>query len=235
MMHLTTDRTTLVLALALASLGVACGKTEHAAPAPAKPSATARPKLARTAAAGERLADVDRSKLKLDMVKDKDFAQPVSATLALRDGRLTLDGPNGASAKLTLDLTTFDSSIPLRNERVQKIFFETSGAGWDVAELTIPKLPDAAVASLKEKGRALHATVEGDLKLHGRTAKVSVPVDATTGPDGTITVKSSVPFEVHVSDFGLTDNLKRLSSLCMHDSIEDAVKVEVAVEFPAAK
>lgn len=233
-MNFSTTRSAIVILLALASLEAGCSKPEHAAPAPAKPSATARPKLARSAGAGERLVDVDKSKVKAAMVKDKDFASPVTGTILLRDGRISLDDPAGPSAKLSIDLTTFESGIPLRNERIQKVFFEVTAVGWDTAELTM-KLPDDAVAALRGTGRAMHVKVEGDLKLHGKTSKVNAVVDATTAPDGTLSVKTSAPFEVHISEFGLTDNLKRLSSLCMHDSIEDVVKAEVALEFAAAK
>ena len=223
-------RYVVLFALAAAS---GCSKSEPPQKAAPRPAASARAKLDRTALAGERLADVDRSKITVSMVKDKDFAAPVTATLGLRDGRLALDAAGGPSAKLSVDLMAFDSGIPLRNERVQKILFETSGVGWDTAELTIAKLPDDAVAALREKGKALHVTVDGELKMHGKTSKVSAAVDATTAPDGSISVRSSAPFEVKVSELGLTDNLKRLSSLCMHDSIEDAVKVELALVFPA--
>ena len=58
-------------------------------------------------------------------------------------------------------------------------------------------------------------------------------VDASYGSDGALTIKTSAPFDLKISDLGLADNLRRLSALCMHDSIDDIVKVEVSLRFPA--
>jgi polyisoprenoid-binding protein YceI len=207
---------------------VACHKGDGSAGGDAGkgPAAT---KMVRTAAAGEQLVDVEKSKLVFAMVKDRDVANPVKANVMLRDGALSLAA---GSARMTIDLTTFDSQIPVRNERVRNFFFEVTATGWDTAALTIPKLPDAALAALRDRKSVTRAVVEGDLKLHGKTARVSMTLDAGYGSAGELWVRSAIPVEVKVSDFDLTDNLRRLSSICMHDSIDDIVKVDVALEFP---
>jgi len=179
-------------------------------------------------APGETRVDVEKSKLSLSIIKDRDTKSPVTATMGVRDGAIAL---GAGTARLSVDLDTFDSSIPLRNERVRGVFFETSGIGWDTAELTIAKLPDDVIAAVRDKKKVTGAKLDADLKIHGKTAKVALVVDAFS-MGGTLMVKSAQPVEVKVSDFGLTDNLKRLSSLCMHDSIDDVVKVDVSLEFP---
>jgi hypothetical protein len=166
------------------------------------------------------------------VIKDRDVANPVVGTILLRDGRLTLGGPS-PGARLTMDLLTFDSRIPLRNERVKKFFFETQSAGWDTLELTLARLPDAALASLRDTKRATHVKVDGEVKVHGGAAKITATVDAAYEADGALTVKTAAPFDLKISDLGLADNLRRLSALCMHDSIDDVVKVEVSLRFPA--
>lgn len=179
-------------------------------------------------APGETRVDVGKSKLSLSMIKDRDLKSPVTATMGVRDGAVSLAA---GTARLSIDLDTFDSAIPLRNERVRGIFFETSGVGWDTVELTVAKIPDDVLGMLRDKKR-VSATLDADVKLHGKTVKMALPVDASY-MGTTLLVKSSRALEIKVSDFGLTDNLKHLSSICMHDSIDDVVKVDVALEFPA--
>ncbi|MBI2393810.1 MAG: YceI family protein [Deltaproteobacteria bacterium] len=188
----------------------------------------------RVARPGETLADIEKSKVSLAIIKDRDEANPVTATMMLRDGAVAIDGPNGSTARLSIDVMTFDTTIPIRNERVKKFFFETSGIGWDTIELVIPKIPDEVVKSLKDTRAVTKAKVTADVKLHGKSKQLELTVDAGYRPDGSLWVKSSGPFQAKASDFGLTDNLQRLSSICMHDSIDDGVKVDVALEFPAA-
>lgn len=226
--------TALVLAILVVS-GSACrGRDSNGAAAkPVADAAPPKPKLVRVAAAGEWLADVEKSKLSLAMVRDHDMASPVLATMVLHDGRLNLDANGAPAVRLSFDLNTFDSGIPMRNERVEKFFFESTVAGWGIAELVVAKLPEAALTALREKRRATHVPVDGELSLHGQKAAVHATVDAFYGPTGTLTVSSAGPFEVKVSDFKMTDNLKRLSSICLHESIEDIVKGELVVEFPA--
>lgn len=218
----------LVLLVAAITSTVACHRGDGSAGGDAGKGAAAA-KVVRTAAAGEQLVDVDKSKLVLAMVKDRDVANPVKANVMLRDGAISL---GAGTARMTIDLGTFDSQIPVRNERVRNFFFEVTATGWDTAALTIPKLPDAALAALRDHKGVTRVVVEGDLKLHGKTARVSMTLDAGYGSAGELWVRSTTPVEVKVSDFGLTDNLRRLSSICMHDSIDDVVKVDVALEFP---
>ena len=198
-----------------------------AGPVVAAPTKTARQ---RVAANGEVLADLDKSAIRLAIVKDHDATAPVVATMSLRDGVLSTGDPALSFARLTFDLSTFDSGVPMRNDRVKQFFFETSAG--DTAELVARPLPEAALAGLREKKPVVHTKVEGDLTLHGRTAKVTLPLDVGVDARGTIWVKTAKPIEVKISDFGLRENSMRLMRICMHESIDDVVKIEASLEFP---
>lgn len=212
-------------AVIVGAMVVGCREKQVAAPDAGAPIVKKGPG---PTAPGETRVDVAKSKLSLSMIKDRDLKSPVTATMGVRDGAVSLDT---GKARLSIDLDTFDSAIPLRNERVRGIFFETSGVGWDTVELSIAKIPDDVLATLRDKKR-VSATLDADVKLHGKTVKIALPVDASY-MGTTLLVKSAQAVEIKVSDFGLTDNLKHLSSICMHDSIDDVVKVDVALEFPA--
>jgi hypothetical protein len=218
---------------ALSLLQAAChGKGERGTPdAGRTTSAPQRVVAARIPQAGELLADLSTSKISASMIKDRNVAVPVTATMLLRDGRVTLDGPQ-PSARLSIDMTTFDSALPLRNERVKQFFFETNNRNYETVELSIPVLPPEALRSLREARKALHVKLDGELTFHGAKKKIELVVDASYDASGTLVVKSAGPIDVNVSDYGLLDNLRRLSLLCKHESIDEIVKAEVTIEFP---
>lgn len=210
----------LLFALALAGCHGSSSSSVDAA-------ASARPKIVRprVVASSEMPLDLAASKLHLVMLKDR--VTPVDATMGFRDGALGKTG-----ARLSVDLDTFDSQIAIRNERVRNIFFETSAIGWESADVTFDLPPDL-FARLETEKKLAGVALEGTLRVHGGTSKLSVIVDA--GWDGPkIWVKSTGPVSVKVSDLGLVDNLHRLNAICMHDSIDDVVKVDVSLVFTPA-
>ena len=223
----TTTHVLHLVAAGLVAVAVGCTKPTPTAPPDAGHPPAAVVHTRPPAAPGELPLDLLKSKITLAIIKDRDTKSPVVATVMLRDGAVAL-GPG--TARLTIDLDTFDSGIPLRNERVRGIVFETSGVGWDTAELTVAKIPDDALASIRDKKMA-RAKLDATLKIHGKTVKLVLPVEASYANGGELWVKTSEPLSVKTSDFDLIPNVKRLSQICMHDSIDDAVSVEVSLEF----
>ncbi|MFO0757708.1 MAG: YceI family protein [Byssovorax sp.] len=220
--------------IALLIAGAACtSRGGNEAPDAGRADAAPPPRIipARVSAPGELLADVDSSKISLSIVKDGNTKFPVTAVVLLRDGRVTLGGP-APSARLSIDLTTFDSSMPLRNERVKQFFFETNNKNMETAELVIPSLPADAVAALQSARRASHVKLDGELTLHGQKKPIALVVDAAYEPGGTLVIRSSAPIDLNVNDYGMIDNLRRLSLICKHDSIEEIIKVEATIELP---
>jgi len=214
----------LYVALALA-FTVSCHSSSHGAPDAA---ASARPKIVRprVLSSGEMPLDLAASRLSLTIMKD--HVTPVPATLAMRDGALALDAAP-PRARLSVDLDTFESGIAIRNERVRNIFFETSALGWESAEVAF-ELPSELVARVRAEKRVSRVELAGTLKVHGATTRLAVVVDA--GFDGAkLWLKSASPVEVKISDLGLTDNLRRLNAICMHDGVDDVVKVDVSLVF----
>ncbi len=217
-----------VLFAALFAAG--CGKKSTEVVPP--DAAAAPPKAAklRVVAPGDAPADLKQSYVQLSIIKDKDVKNPVVGRMLLDDGSVALSSP-APSAHLLVDIDTLDTGVPIRNERVRNIFFETSNVGWDTIDVTIPTLPAAVVSALHGQRHVEQAKLDATLKLHGRKVMTVLTVDASYSDDGRLTVKTSTPAQVKISDFGLGDNLRRLSSICMHDSIDDVVNVEVSLQF----
>jgi YceI-like domain len=219
-----------IVVVVMTSLASSCSRSSFHPTETYGPEAAA-PKAAhiRSVAPGDAPADLDKSRVVISVIKDRDTANPVIARFSLRDGAVSLGSPG--SAKLSVDLDTVESSIPVRNERLRNIFFETSALGWDTAEIAVPALGAEVVRALGDKRRVDATKLQGTLKVHGHTAPITMLVEARYADDGRLSVRTTAPVEVKISDLGLTDNLHRLSSICMHDSIDDLVKVDVALEF----
>jgi hypothetical protein len=212
-----------------ALVAVGCGKktADSAVPDAAPPSKAAK---VRVVPPGNAPADLKNSSIQISIIKDKDVKNPVVGRMALDDGSISLSSPT-PSARLIVDIDTLDTTIPIRNERVRNIFFETSNVGWDTIEVTIPVIPAAVVAALQTQRHVEQAKVDATLRVHGRNVITVLTVDASYADDGRLTVKTSAPAQVKIADFGLDDNLHRLSHICMHDSIDDLVMVEASLQF----
>jgi hypothetical protein len=221
-----------VFVVVVASLVSSCSRSSFHPVETYGPEAAA-PKAAhvRSVAPGDAPADLDKSRVVISVVKDRDTANPVIGRFSLRDGAVSLASSPAGSARLSVDLDTIESSIPVRNERLRNIFFETSALGWDTAEIVVPSIGSDVVRALGDKRRIDSTKLEGTLRVHGRSASIAMVVEARYADDGRLSVRTTAPVEVRISDLGLTDNLRRLSSICMHDSIDDVVKVDVALEF----
>jgi hypothetical protein len=211
---------------------LSAGCSKNSAPPPAKEAGAAPSKAAkvRVVAPGDAPADLERSTVQASVIKDKDSANPVVGVMHLSDGAMTLSSPT-PSARLSIDIDSLDTGVPIRNERVRKIFFETSGVGWDTIEVSVPAIRPDLLATLRTKRRVEQAKVDATLQIHGRKVMTVLTVDASYADDGRLTVKTSSPIQVKISDFALTDNLHRLSAICMHDSIDDLVAVDATLVF----
>jgi len=224
----------LVIVVVVAALAASCGKKSTVTSVPEAGPAPSKAAKVRVVAPGDAPADITQSQVQVSVIKDKDTKSPVVGVMHLSDGAVSLSSAT-PSARLSIDIDSVDTGVPIRNERVRNIFFETSGVGWDTIEVVIPAIPADVVSSLRTKRRVDQAKLDATLQVHGRKVMTVLTVDASYSVDGRLTVKTSSPAQVKISDFGLGDNLRRLSAICMHDSIDDVVAVEATLVFAAPK
>lgn len=164
----------------------------------------------------------------------KDSAIPVKASLGFAEGTLQLASADAFLA-LTVDLESFDSGLPLRNDRVRKIFFNSDKKEMSQAIFKIAALPGDALAKLKADKELKDYSLEGELDFHGVKKNITAKLNASITPAGRIAVKSVQPLEIKISDFSLSENLKSMIQVCGHLGIDDLVKLDVAVEFEVKK
>lgn len=123
---------------------------------------------------------------------------------------------------IEVDLASVDTGIGIRNERMQKMFFDT--IDFPVARLS-GKLSKQQLTELNEKGHLL-VDLPVSLSLYGTEKTLNVSLVAVkTGED--IVVTNSKPMIIKASDFGLESGVEALREIAGLDSIASAVPVTV--------
>lgn len=121
----------------------------------------------------------------------------------------TLDGSitDSGSAIVTIDLSSLDTSIDIRNVRMRFLFFETFKypRATITANLDLAKFANMAVGDTV----VLNQPVMVD--LHGVTKELTVSLVAIRISENVVKVVSTEPARVPAADFDLGDGIARLS------------------------
>jgi len=125
-------------------------------------------------------------------------------------GTIDADAANANDAKVnvSIDLTTLDTGISMRNDHMRNRF------------LQVEQFPKAEFKSVSISGpktvapnKPAEFTVTGDMTIHGVTKRVTAPVRVVLIPESELTKSSRGPgdwihatadFAVKLSDFGIT-------------------------------
>ena len=143
------------------------------------------------------------------------------------DGSLSKKG----NLSLMIDLTSVDTNIGLRDDRIQEFLFETSiypKATFN-ADIVLNELTKLAV------GDSIELTVDGEINLHGtkKLANVSVLVSKLTNDK--ILVASTQALLIHAKDFDLVSGILKLKQLAGLSSIGQTVPVNFVLMFEQTK
>ena len=131
-------------------------------------------------------------------------------------------------ASISIDLSSVETAIGIRNERMQAMLFETGT--YPVATITAI-LDREGVAALQSKATStlqLPITIE----LHGQEANATVPVLVTRSADR-ITVSSQRPVIIQASTFKLAAGIEALRKIAGLQSITLSVPVSFSLNFEA--
>lgn len=182
-------------------------------------------------ATGSALADWSldpaRSFVTYVTIKSKDVAE--NNRFQEMHGQIDADG----QAVITLMLDSVETLVPIRNERMREILFETTN--YKEAQLTA-KIDPKAIASLGV-GEIARVTAEGNLTLHGKTQAVTLSMVASKLAENRLMVATTEPLIVDAAKFGLSDGVEKLREIAGLASISEAVPVVFVVTFtetPAA-
>ncbi len=130
-------------------------------------------------------------------------------------------------AQVIMDLTSVDTKIDIRDQRMQEHLFETKR----FAKATYTTKIDSERLGKLSVGEYIAEPVKGELNLHGQTAPVEANVNITRLKDGGLRVVTLEPVIINANDFDMVNGVNKLRELAGLNSISYAVPVTFAVEF----
>ena len=133
---------------------------------------------------------------------------------------------NGQSS-IKIDLSSVETNIAIRNERMTTMLFDT---------VTFPdavisgKMPVSQVSQL-QAGATFITTLQLSLSLHGNTRELSSKVNITKLTDNRILVTSIEPIIIQAEDYTLVEGVEALRAIAKLTSISTAVPVTFSLLF----
>lgn len=127
---------------------------------------------------------------------------------------------------ITIDISSVETLIPIRNERMQKMLFNIS----DYSSATFTAQIDPTLAKL-EAGEMKHVTVAGEMMIAGNKAPISFEVVLTGLKDGSINATTSMPTILSTTAFNLDKGVAALQEIAMLNSISKSVPLSFSATF----
>lgn len=133
---------------------------------------------------------------------------------------------DGGALSLAIDLSSVETNIPIRNERMNQFLFET--AQFSQATLS---------ANLKDKvkqlsvGQHVLSGLNAELDFHGEKQALNIDVLVSVANNGNMTVSSFTPVIINSGDFSVAEGVAKLQKLAGLPSIATAVPVTFALTF----
>ncbi|TDR76392.1 YceI family protein [Photobacterium lutimaris] len=130
---------------------------------------------------------------------------------------------------LAIDLTSVDTKIQIRDERMKKELFDTE----QYPLTTIEAKVDSAAISGLSAGQTVVQDVEFKIDLHGKSEALNATVQVTGLDDGGLLVSTINPVEVQAGAFGLDEGIGKLKDIAKLNSILLTVPVNANLVFVA--
>ncbi len=137
-------------------------------------------------------------------------------------GTLTEEG----RVTVTIPLVDVETMIPIRNERMREMFFETVSFPAAVIEADI----DMAAINALASGDYLTMNVLFRLSLHGKEQMLEASVAVAKLGDE-LHVDTLQPLIINVGSFGLVEGVERLREVAGLHSISTAVPITASLVF----
>ncbi len=143
--------------------------------------------------------------------------------------KFTQLGGNIADGKVTVsvNLVSVDTLIPIRDERMQEILFETEI--FPTATITAP-LDFAALDNLA-RGQVQTLAVEANLSLKSQTLPLTAELLAVRADEDTLVISSLQPVLITAAAAGLSDGVEKLREIAGLPNISQAVPVSFVFTF----
>ena len=134
---------------------------------------------------------------------------------------------DNGQAQVVINLSSLETLIPIRNERMGNLLFETKV--YPVASFKL-KL-DLQTFLLTEVGKSSDVTLRGVLELKGKQFTMPVKISVTRLSDQSFLVQSSEPLLLNAGSLGLSDGIESLRVIAGLPSISKSVPVTFSLIF----
>nr|ACR23656.1 cellulase [bacterium enrichment culture clone CelA10] len=143
----------------------------------------------------------------------------------------TINGNISAAgvATLTIDLSTVNTGVALRDERMRGLLFDVTNFPSATVTVAVP----ATLISSLAVGQSATTDISASLNLHGVTGAITTKVSVQKLSANRVLVQSLSPILVKAGDYALTDGVEALRAAVGIASISVAVPVDFALVFDA--
>ena len=129
-------------------------------------------------------------------------------------------------ASISIQTSSVDMLIPIRNERALKFLFESA----TFPTIDIKSDVTEAIKTAK-KGSTSFAEVPASLSLHGITKDVILNVSITRNGKNTLTVSSAKPVMIKAADYNMEAGIAKLGELAGNIPVVTSVPVNFVMTF----
>jgi polyisoprenoid-binding protein YceI len=130
---------------------------------------------------------------------------------------------------LSVDLSSVETGIGIRNERLQKMLFEV--ASFPTATINAA-LSDSQIAALKAGG-AETESVAVSISLHGKTVSKTANLSVSASDGGDVRVTTTQPIVITAQEFGLEAGVAALQQIAGLNAISRSIPVTVDLRLTA--
>ena len=129
---------------------------------------------------------------------------------------------------VSVDLSSVETGIGIRNERLQKMLFEV--ASFPTASIDAV-LSDGQIAALRAGG-ARAESVSVNISLHGKTVSKTANVSVSSS-GGDVRVTTTQPIVITAQEFGLESGVEALQQIAGLNAISRSIPVTVDLRLTA--
>ena len=169
--------------------------------------------------------NLDESNSSIEFISIKNNQISESHNFQKISGSITSEG----LVNVTVDLDSVDTKIPIRDERMRNLFFETKLFPSATFSAQIP------AADLNFEGKTPRfVEVNGRLNLHGMQAELKSRLTVLNN-NNTVRVITNYPILIAAEDFNLTAGVAKLQKIAGLDAISSVVPVILDLVFLESK
>jgi polyisoprenoid-binding protein YceI len=165
---------------------------------------------------------LDKNQSVLNFITTKNASKTEVQSFDVMQGRI-----KGGRAIFRVDLSSVDTGIDIRDDRLRTLFFNVATFPEATASLNI----DSADIKSIRLGYSKEMELDAVIDLHGVKQTLLVVVQVTRLKEGKLLVFSKQPLIVNLKNFNLLEELNKLRDIAKLQSIDVAVPVTFSLFF----